>query len=375
MKPLLPRLLVGLVLAGTVACATGGDAPSEGKRAAAAQTNRFTPTPPSGPAAVFFPRVGNPTDDDHGSLGPGLAFMGGALAPLGAFAWAHDVVTRGDMRAAGDVVVLSTVGDDAYSAALFASAAFNSVQTVLVPEGASAEDLATVAHRLETVEIVFLVDQPAASYERWAGTPLANAVREVWTRGGVLVGSGGGARALGAAVLVDGDTVTSEVALADPYVAALALHGGVFGIPFLAGSVVELKTRSADRFGRLAALSARMIADGFASSAGQAMGIGIDDGVAMTFDYVGNAGLLADTSSISREWLLHGGPADRVASGQPLQWQKLLVTRLDAVGESFDVVQRCGTAFTYGVAVDGAMMPPFTPADPYEAQGMSSPCP
>jgi cyanophycinase len=370
----LARISLGIVLAGTAACASSGGSPTDETRASA-QTNRFARAPASAPSAVFFPRIGDPADDGHGSLGPGLAFMGGGLAPTSTFTWAHDVVTRGDLRVAGDVAILSTSGDDVYSDAIYAAALFNSVQTILVPEGASSADFVEVAHSLENIEIVVLVDQAPSSFARWAGTPLPAAVREVWARGGVLVASGGGARALGSAVLTAGDSVDSKTALADPYTPLLTLQPGVFDVPFLVGTVVELETHAADRFGRLAALSARTIADGFAGADRRVMGIGLDLGNAIAFDYEGRAGMLEDTGSTSRAWLLRGGPADRIAAGQPLEWRQSVATRFDDTGESLDVVHSCGTAFTYALAVDGAATPPFTPADPYEAQGTSSPCP
>src|SRR5580693_5424305 len=110
------RISFGVVLAATTACAASGSSPADDSHPSA-RTNRFARAPASAPSAVFFPRVGDPADDTHGSLGPGLVFMGGGLAPSSTFGWAHDVVTRGDMRVAGDVAVLSTSGDDVYSEA------------------------------------------------------------------------------------------------------------------------------------------------------------------------------------------------------------------------------------------------------------------
>jgi len=370
MEIALRRSCVLLALA-ACGCAAGGSAPSAGGDAGtSASVDPVAPAPDTAPSVVFFPRLGNPFDDTHGSLGPGVVLMNGGLSPASAFVWMHDAVDRA--RIAADVVVLCTQGDDAYSAPIYAAAPFNSVQTVLVPPGASVEDAQLVGQRLASAEVVFLADGDAASYAAWAGGPIADGIRDLFQRGGVVAGAGGGAVALGAAMLMA--DVDSATALANPYDASIRLVQGPLGPSILAGTLVDVRTRSGERFGRLAALTARAIADGLVDSMPDAaLGIGLDDGAALAIDRAAQISLLADAADDA--WLVHGGAVDRVTPGQPLLWTSMQVTRFDAPGESYELAQGCGTAFSYTVAVDGAASPPFTPADPYDAPGASAPCP
>jgi cyanophycinase-like exopeptidase len=321
---------------------------------------------------VFYPRVGNMIDDVWGSLGPGVVLMNAGLTPTSAFSWIHDTVDQ--PRIAGDVVVLCTHGGDVYSEAVYSMAPFNSVQTVLVPPQSTASDVQLVADRLATAEVVFLADGEASAYAAWGSTPIAAALRKVYGHGGVVAGAGGGAAALGWAVLTS--QVDSATALADPYASSIELTRGAFGLPALLGTFIDSNEQSADRFGVLAAMTARAIADGLAgTSPSAAMGIGLDGNAALAIDRFGDVTLLDDGGGSAAAWIVHGSAVDRVTAGQPLLWSKAQVTRFDSLGETLAAGGACGTAFSYDVAVDGSAASAFTPADPYDAQGTATPCP
>jgi cyanophycinase-like exopeptidase len=353
------------------ACAGGGESQPPPALVVPLAPEPSAPPPDTSPQVVFYPRVGSVVDDGWGSLGPGVVLMNTPLAPAGAFAWIHDTV--GPRRVSGDVVALCTRGDDAYSEALYAAASFNSVQTVLVPPGSRADDVALVAQLIAAAEIVYLGDGDPAAYAAWGATPLGDAIRRVYYRGGVIAGAGPGATALGWAVLTS--SATSAQALADPYAHGLTLARGAPAIPLLAGTVVDRDVVSADRFGVLAAMTARAVADGLAdTTAGGAMGIGLEGHSALAVDRTGRLTLLDDGAAPGGAWIVHGDAVDRVTAGQPLLWTKAQVTRFDAAGESLSPAAACGTAFSYDVAIDGAATPPYTPTDPYGAQGTASPC-
>jgi cyanophycinase-like exopeptidase len=360
------------------ACATGADAPT-GEREEAAPFlpgDRTALAPDTRPQVVFFPRFGNPADDTHGALGPGVVLSNDGIGPQSAALWMHDTVDPA--RVAGDVAVLSTHGGDTYAEPLYASARFNSVQTVLIPPDAPDSDIATVASWLAGAEIVFVTDGDRASYVAWAGGPVAAAVRAVYDRGGVIAASGVGAAALGVALLVPVGVsdVPSDVALDDPYAATLALVPGPFALPLAGSWIVDVSLRTANRFGRLAAMTARAQADGLVTGAtGAALGIGLDDGAALAIDRRGIATLLPSDAATGGDcWLIRGPAAERIAPGQPLVWSNAQVTRFDAPAEALEVAAGCGTAFTYAVSIDGRNPAPFTPIDPYGAQGASMPC-
>jgi cyanophycinase-like exopeptidase len=360
--------LLSMTVAG---CAASGGGGFETQGEVPVTVDPSAPAPNTKPQVVFYPRVGSMMDDPWGSLGPGVVLMNAGLAPKSAFTWIHDTVDK--PRVAGDVVALCTRGGDVYSDALLTAAPFNSVQTVLVPPASTADEVALVANRLATAHVVFLGDGAASEYAAWSSGPIGAAVRRVYERGGVIAGAGAGAAALGSMVRT-GDA-TSAMALANPFDARLALAPGPFALPLLAGTSVETELQSRDRFGLLAAITARVIADGAAAAAGvEPMGIGLEGGAALAFDRLGSVTLLDDDGGSASAWLVRGDAVDRVVAGQPLAWKTASVTRFDAPGESLTFYLGCGTAFAYGVAIDGAAAAPFTPADPYDAMGAASPC-
>jgi cyanophycinase-like exopeptidase len=360
-----------LVSATLAACAAGGPDGPVVETGVPATSEPSAPAPNTRPQVVFYPRVGSLMDDAWGSLGPGVVLMNAGLAPKSAFTWIHDTVDK--PRIAGDVVALCTRGGDVYSEALLNAAPFNSVQTVLVPPESTAEQLALVAGRLKTVEVVFLGDGEPSAYAAWASGPIGAAVRSVYDRGGVIAGAGAGAVALGWTLRTA--DASSAAALANPFDARIALAPGPFALPLLEGTSVEPQFRSGDRFGLLAAITARTVASGLGVATGVApMGIGLEGGAALAFDRLGSVTLLDDGGAAGSAWLVRGGAVEDVTAGQALVWKDASVTRFDAPGESLTFYAQCGTAFSYGVSIDGSAAAPFTPADPYDAHGASSPC-
>jgi cyanophycinase-like exopeptidase len=365
------RCCLALALA-LSACANGGGTSTSPLPTAVGVIDDSAPAPDGKLHVVFYPRIGSLVDDGWGSVGPDVVLLNGGLVPASAFPWMHDAVDR--ERIAGDVVVLCTKGGDVYSSAIYGAAEFNSVQTVLVPPEAPGSDIDLVVTRLTTAEIVFLADGDASAYANWAGTPLSDAVHAVYDRGGVVAGSGPGAAALGWAVLTT--HTDSATALANPYAPSITLTKGPFAIPLMAGTYVDLGLESNDRFGVLAAMTARAVAEGLNGIEGTpALGVGLDVNAALAFDRQGIVTLLADDGATGSAFIVHGGAVGQIASGKPLVWPAAQVTRFDTASETLTLASDCGTAFSYDVAIDGAAAAPFTPADPYQAQGKANPCP
>jgi cyanophycinase-like exopeptidase len=362
---------VAVVLA-LCACANGGGGSSTAPLPTAIAVIDDSAPAPGGPLhVVFYPRIGSQLDDQWGAVGPGVVLMNGGLEPTSAFPWMHDTVDRD--RIAGDVVVLCTQGDDVYSSAVYAAAPFNSVQTVLVPREAPGSDIDLVATRLATAEIVFLTDGDLSVYAGWVRTSLADALTGVYDRGGVVAGSGAGAAALGWSVLTT--KTDSATALANPYDPSITLKNGPFALPLMTGTYVDLDLESNDRFGVLAAMTARGVAAGLTGIVGTPpLGVGLDVNAALAIDRQGIITLLGSDGASGAAWIVHGGAVGQIAPGEPLLWPAAQVTRFDTASESLTIAANCGTAFSYDVAIDGKAAAPFTPADPYEAQGTANPC-
>ena len=308
----LERVRWGVLLAlANGACATGG-APSSEVSPSLPQVGESVQSPDLLPQVVFYPRVGNLADDAWGATGPGIVLMNDPVGPDSAFTWIHNTVDL--TRIAGDVVVLCTDCGDVYSQTIYQLAPFNSVQTVLVPPQSQPGDVQPVANLLHTAEIVYIADGDVADYVAWAGTPLIAAVQGVYDRDGVVVGAGGGAAALGWAVLTK--TADSDTALANPYSPSITLTRGPFGLSALAGTYVDLNLESADRFGVLAAMTARAINDGLTDTTpGDALGIGLDVHAALALNSFGKLTLLGDDDAPAASSIIQGAYAEQNRGG------------------------------------------------------------
>lgn len=371
---------VVLLALAPLACAAPGSGDTTQQPATFGPANQ-----PAGPVAphvngniVVYPPLGNPANDEIDPLGPGLVLMGGAKPIVAAFAWAEQTIGQG-RPSAGDLVIVRATGDDSLSSIAFDAGAFNSVRTIVVPADASAEDLVDAAAYLTEVEAVLFADDDALPIVKWSGSALMTEVRNVFERGGVILGVGESATAFGEFALdplaTGADAVVSSDAVANPFDPAITFTQ-VFQFPQLGNLIVDTHFTSLDRLGRLSAFMARQVAAGtLTTSPPRVFGVGVDDANAIAIDRFGHTTLLQDGDTQGGGFVLVAGVPSQVESGMPLIYDGIQVTRLDTVGETYELARGCGTAFTYGVSVDGTAASAYSPADPYTAAGVSSPCP
>jgi cyanophycinase-like exopeptidase len=364
-------------VAGALGCAEAGDlGPSAPTRAEATSQPAPNDLLPQS-ALVIHERIGNPLDDEMRGEGPGLVVLGGGPNVDDAYAWMRTTIgcTR---RYAGDIVVLRANDDDSYAQYIADRDLFNSVQTIVVPLGATADDLGIVANILDRAEGVVLASEDPTEVLRWHGTDLAAAVQRAFDRGGVVAATGGGATVLGQFAHDTGgavDSVHTSDAIANPYEKSIHFARDMFHFPQLEGMVVDTHFRQGDRFGRLSAFMARQVADGTLSThPPRALGIGVDEGSALTIDRFGRFSLVQAPGAEGSAFILIGGTPQRIAPNAPLVYTGLVVARLDAPGEMFDLDRACGTAFVYTVSVAGGGGTMYSPPNPYEAQGVAHDC-
>jgi len=379
MRPLREIALVVFAPLALVACA------SPGSGDATSAPSSFGPSSqPAGPVAphvnggiVVYPPLGNPSNDEIDPLGPGLVLMGGAKPVVSSFAWAENTIGAG-RASAGDVVILRSTDDDSLTSIAFAAGAFNSVRTVVVPADASPEDLVDAAVYLAEVEAVVFADDDAVPLTKWSGSPLLAAVANMFERGGIVLGLGDSVTAFGQFAfdpLASGaSAVESSAAVANPFDPAITFTQ-VFEFPQLGNLIVDAHFTSLDRLGRLAAFMARQVADGtLTTHPPRVFGVGVDEENAVAIDRFGHTTLLQDGNTTGGGFVLAAGVPSQVVAGAPLIYDGIEVTRLDTVGETYELTRGCGTAFTYTVSVDGADAVYYSPANPYTAAGVSSPC-
>lgn len=320
-----------------------------------------------------FPRRGSAADDTSRPQGPGQIVMGGGRDVDAAFAWAQTTVA-GHGRG-GDIVVLRASGTNAYDDYLLGVAGFNSAQTLLIPPGSTASQLAAAATIVSRAEVVFFAGGDQANYVAWQGTPLARAVAGVYRRGGVVGGTSAGAAVQGEyvydSIAADrvGTDVHTEDAVADPFEASISFTRDPFAFTPLTAVIVDPHFHNRDRLGRLATFMARV------RTHGTIVGLGVDQGNALVVDKLGRATLQQQVAGSGAAYVLLGGRPDVLARGETLLYTGIEVHRLTRAGQTYNLVTRCGSGVSYRIDVDGNdPTAPYSPADPYAASGTTVRC-
>ncbi len=255
--------LVGVTISGAALALLPTEAPAQER-----------PREPARPRELVSYLTGDPADARVRPAGPALLLQGGGADLEHAFAWWRDVL-RG-----GDVVVLRTSGADGYNAFFHDQlGGCDSVETLLVTTRALA-DSAYVARRLDEAEGVFIAGGNQATYVRsWKGTAVERALHDAWRRGAALGGTSAGAAVLGRfSYAALRGSVTSSVALRDPFHGDVTLEDAFLRLSFLDGALVDTHFHARDREGRMLAFLARIVAAGWHDAP---LGIGIDEETAL----------------------------------------------------------------------------------------------
>jgi len=377
MRRSLVYVVAGLAAA-LAACAEEGDRNVTMPKRPFAPSNAPTHPKEKPSGFVVHNRIGNPLDDMMRGEGPGLVVLGGGAEVDDAYVWMRTTI-GGTRRSAGDVVVLRVTDDDTYAEYVYAHGAFNSVQTIVVPQDATAENLDEAAAIVDRAEGIIFASDDASAFLRWRDSTLAMAVQRAFDRGGVIAGTGGGASVFGQFAhdtRAAATAVQTPDALANPYEKTIAFARDTFRLPQLEGLIIDTHFRENDRFGRLAAFMARQVADGtLATHPPRVFGIGVDEGNAVVIDRFARASLVQADTAGGGAYIITGGTPEQIMPDAPLIYRNLVVARLDAPGEMFDLDRACGTAFVYPVSVTGGGGRAYTPADPYEAPGIAHDCP
>lgn len=325
-------------------------------------------------APVFYKAVGSVKPASTTPLGPGLVLMGGGRDVDAAFVWMHDTIAGSATRRYGDVVVLRASGSNAYDSYIYGLARFTSVRTLLVPNCAPAETIRAAAKIIENADALFFAGGNQANYVIWKGTPIGDAVRALYARGGVVGGTSAGEAILGQyvfdAVAEGEEDTTTQNALADPYERLLSFTVDFLAFPPLRNVILDQHFVTRSRFGRLAVFMARQIADGTAPEP-LVHGVGVDEGSALTIDKSG-IGTLRLQRKNGSAYLVSSGPALRLEREVPFASSALRVTRLGKDGDTFDFVRWCGRAPTYTITFDARKVPSASPSDPYAPPPHSS---
>lgn len=253
----------------------------------------------------------------------GLMLMGGGDYVDEAFDWF--IKRAGE----GHVVVLSASGGDSLQHEFYEHLGnITSVQTFVFERREGASDPFLLA-AIAKADGIFIAGGDQSRYIRfWKGTPLNAALDRHVRKGKPLGGTSAGLAILGRTSYgaLDGGSISSTHALADPLGAGVTLEHDFLHLPFLSRVITDSHFGKRERLGRLVAFLARAEHDGLVE---QPIGIGVDENTALCIDADGIGRVFSDTAG--HAWLVHPQSVEKtLVEGSPLTGDKVAVTLIGA---------------------------------------------
>ncbi len=269
--------------------------------------------------------------DVHPRLhGPLLLLAGGGGDVTAAMQEAIDTI-RGctSCDAKIDVVILRASGADGYNSYIMNMNGVHSVVSMVITdrESSSRPD---VIETVRNAELIFFAGGDQCNYIRWIkGTPVEDAVRRVYRRGGAIGGTSAGL-AIQSEIAYDAcpsQSAKSAEVLLDPFHVDVSLSRGFFEWPAMRGTITDTHFQQRDRLGRLLVFLARSF------DRRPLTGIGVSEGTLALVDRNGHTRVLGKGPV---HLIVADHKADVMERGKPLTYRGFRVTRLNA-GETFDL--------------------------------------
>jgi len=274
--------------------------------------------------------------------------MGGGTDLDEAFRW---LCNKGN---GGDFLILRARGDDDYNPYVNELCKANSVATLILPNREAAQDPA-VAEIIRKAEVVFIAGGDQANYIRgWKGTPVQSAINEDISAGKPIGGTSAGLAVLGEFVFGatgdkpdDKDLASTDV-LPNPYFDRVTLDRDFLKTPHLENLITDSHFAKRDRMGRTLGFLARIVKDGWSSSARE---VAIDEKSAVLVEADGKATVVGTGKGA---YFLRPTQAPEVCEkGVPLTFRNVSVYRVKTGGH-FDLVSWTGDGGTaYSLSVVG----------------------
>jgi cyanophycinase len=211
--------------------------------------------------------------------------------------------------------------------------------------------------KIAHAEGIFIAGGDQAKYlSLWKGTAVQTALQAAWARGAAIGGTSAGCDVLGAFIFgAQNGSVYSDEALADPYNMYMTMDRDFLALPPLAGTVMDTHFAQRDRMGRLVGFVARILADGWATTA---QGIGVDEGTAIVVDKTGMGKVVGAGSA----YLVRPTAAPSVCQqGKALEFANVSYVKLSA-GDTVTLPAGAATGAMMTLSASGGNL---TPANPY----------
>jgi cyanophycinase len=211
----------------------------------------------------------------------GQLLMGGGTDVDAAFQW---MIGK---SGGGDFVVIRASGTDAYNPYIYDLGTVDSVETIIIKNRAAAND-PIVVEKISNAEALFIAGGDQNNYVTlWKGTEVENAIHDLAARNVPIGGTSAGLAVMGEFLFSAANgTIDSSTALSNPFNKKVALDKDFLTLPYMGGIITDSHFVTRDRMGRLVTFLARIVNDGWASSA---KGIGIDEMTAIAVEADGTA--------------------------------------------------------------------------------------
>lgn len=270
--------------------------------------------------------TGNAADSRPAKTEGALLLMGGGTDVEEAFRW---FVKK---AGGGDIVVLRASGADGYNDYIFSKiGGVDSVETFLCHHRNASTD-PTLLSRLREAEGIWIAGGDQSRYVNyWKGTPVAAALDAHVRAGKPLGGTSAGLAVLGeySFSATEQGSLTSPIALADPFDRRITLERDFLHLDLLRGVITDSHFMPRARLGRSLVFLARLLADApTREPRARLVGIGLDEKTALALEPDGT-GRVFTTAPNGRAWLmLPSKPAETLTAGRPLTFRDVQVIAL-----------------------------------------------
>lgn len=263
--------------------------------------------------------LGNPAAKTPGKVQPGLLLVGGGDRNYDAMRWFMKKAGNGHI-----VVLRASLGGQIGEEFFNKVGGIQSVETFVFKDRESSSDPKILA-ALKHADGIFIAGGDQSRYVRfWRGTPVAKALDDHVRAGKPLGGTSAGLAIQGEYLYgaMDGGSITSPRALADPMGDSNTIETGFLNFSLLEGVVTDTHFSERARLGRLAAFLAKS-----EEMAGRSLlGLGVDERAAVAVEGDGRARVYATVPGAGATIVRGNFSAKQVAD------KAMQLERLDTVG-------------------------------------------
>jgi cyanophycinase-like exopeptidase len=281
--------------------------------------------------------VGNPADVVRPTTGLWVAQGGGTDVD-------ENFVRMGAASGGGDFVVINFNGGNGYNDYILSLCNCDSVETIVF-KNKNASTNPAVIQKIRNAEALFISGGDQSIYvDLWKNTPIEDAINFVAAKPAPIGGTSAGMAVMAQFVnsAMGRFTLTSTMALANPFDPNLTLDKDFLALSGLQGIITDQHLIERDRIGRTMAFMARLVNDGYTNDA---KAIAADRETTAVINPVGNTVEVLARSDHPTPYVYfmrRSGPAEVCQPGVPLTYRNVTIYRISP-GGTFDLDTWTGT--------------------------------